>query len=252
MGDALSDFGDAKLVARILHWDFAQTVRDPGELFQLNFFHPARYVLAFSENLYGVSFFGFPLLAAGASAVFNYNVLLLLGMFLSALVGLGARPVRHGRSARLGGRRRRVRVSAVAHGADPAPAVPVGGVSLPDASLSSPVSRIGPPPRPGALRRRLRLERAGKRALRVLLGFSRGGRARMGLAARRSGAGSAHRRDRAGDGRGVASVSAVRGGLPRGVQALRVPTRPLRDPGVLRPVDGLSSRLARRTGCGGP
>ena len=85
MGDALSDFGDAKLVARILHWDFAQTVRDPSQLFQLNFFHPARYVLAFSENLYGVSFFGFPLLAAGASAVLNYNVLLLLGMFSSAL-----------------------------------------------------------------------------------------------------------------------------------------------------------------------
>ena len=85
MGDALSDFGDAKLVARILHWDFAQTLRNPGELFQLNFFHPARYVLAFSENLYGVSFFGFPLLASGASAVLNYNVLLLLGMFSSAL-----------------------------------------------------------------------------------------------------------------------------------------------------------------------
>ncbi len=85
MGDALSDFGDAKLVSRILQWDFAQTFRDPGELFQLNFFHPARYVLAFSENLYGVSFFGFPLLAAGASAILNYNVLLLLGMALSAL-----------------------------------------------------------------------------------------------------------------------------------------------------------------------
>jgi hypothetical protein len=85
MRDTLSDYGDAKLVARILHWDFAQTFRDPGELFQLNFFHPARYVLAFSENFFGVSLFGFPLLAAGASAVLNYNVLLLLGMFLSAL-----------------------------------------------------------------------------------------------------------------------------------------------------------------------
>ena len=85
MGSALSDYGDAKLVSRILQWDFAQTFRDPGQLFHLNFFHPARYVLAFSENLYGVSFFGFPLLAAGASAVLNYNVILLLGMFLSAL-----------------------------------------------------------------------------------------------------------------------------------------------------------------------
>ncbi len=85
MGNTLSDWGDAKLVARILQWDYAQTLRDPRELFQLNFFHPARYVLAFSENFFGVSLFGFPLLAAGASAVFNYNVLLLLGMGLSAL-----------------------------------------------------------------------------------------------------------------------------------------------------------------------
>ncbi len=85
MGDALSDFGDAKLNARILQWDFAQTLRGPGRLFQLDFFHPARYVLAFSENLYGVALFGFPVLAAGGSAVLNYNVLLLLGMFLSAL-----------------------------------------------------------------------------------------------------------------------------------------------------------------------
>ena len=85
MGDAISDIGDAKLNARILQWDFAQTFRDPLNLYQLNFFHPARYVLAFSENLYGVAVFGFPLLAAGASALVNYNVLLLLGMFLSAL-----------------------------------------------------------------------------------------------------------------------------------------------------------------------
>jgi len=85
LDDALSDVGDAKLIARILQWDYAQTLRDPLNLYQLNFFHPAKYVLAFSENLYGVAVFGFPLLAAGASALLNYNVLLLLGMFLSAL-----------------------------------------------------------------------------------------------------------------------------------------------------------------------
>ncbi len=83
--DALSDFGDAKLNARILQWDFAQTLRDPRQIFQLDFFHPARYVLAFSENLYGVAVFGFPILALGGSALLNYNLLLLLGMFLSAL-----------------------------------------------------------------------------------------------------------------------------------------------------------------------
>jgi hypothetical protein len=85
LGSALTDVGDAKLVTRILQWDFVQTFHDPLNLYQLNFFHPARYVLAFSENLYGVAVFGFPALAAGASALLNYNLLLLLGMFLSAV-----------------------------------------------------------------------------------------------------------------------------------------------------------------------
>ena len=85
LNDALTDVGDAKLVTRVLQWDFAQTFLDPLNLYQLNFFHPARYVLAFSENLYGVAVFGFPLLAGGASPLLNYNLLLLLGMFLSAI-----------------------------------------------------------------------------------------------------------------------------------------------------------------------
>jgi len=85
LSDGLADVGDAKLVTRILQWDYAQTLRDPLNLFQINFFHPARDVLAFSENLWGVSLFGFPLLAAGAAPLTNYNVILLLGMFLSAL-----------------------------------------------------------------------------------------------------------------------------------------------------------------------
>ena len=83
--DGMADLWDAKLNLRILHWDFHQTLRDPLDLFQLNFFHPARYVLAFSENLYGVALFGFPLFALGAPPVVVYNVLVLLGMFLSAL-----------------------------------------------------------------------------------------------------------------------------------------------------------------------
>ncbi|MGE5414904.1 MAG: hypothetical protein ACM3NW_12050 [Syntrophomonadaceae bacterium] len=85
LDDGLTDIWDAKLVARVLQWDFHQTLRDPLNLFQLNFFHPARYVLAFSENLWGVSLFGFPLLFLGGSPLLNYNVMLLLGMFLSAL-----------------------------------------------------------------------------------------------------------------------------------------------------------------------
>lgn len=85
VGDAMTDIWDAKLVARILQWDYHQTLHDPGHLFELNFFHPAHDVLAFSENLWGVSIFGWPLLALGATPLVNYNVLLLLGIFLSAL-----------------------------------------------------------------------------------------------------------------------------------------------------------------------
>ncbi len=80
----LADLWDAKLNAWILHWDFHQTFRDPLHLFDANIFYPARYALAFSENLFGASLFGFPLYAAGVSTLTAYNVLFLLGVFLSA------------------------------------------------------------------------------------------------------------------------------------------------------------------------
>src|SRR5262249_37753662 len=68
-----------------LHWDYHQTFHDPARLFDANIFYPARYALAFSENLYGASLFGFALYAAGVSTLAAYNVLFLLGMFLSAM-----------------------------------------------------------------------------------------------------------------------------------------------------------------------
>ncbi|MGH9400278.1 MAG: hypothetical protein ACRD00_07900 [Thermoanaerobaculia bacterium] len=85
LGSGLPDLWDAKLNAWILNWDFHQTFRDPLHLFDANIFYPARYVLAFSENLYGAAVFGFPLYAAGASSLLVYNVLFLLGMWLSAM-----------------------------------------------------------------------------------------------------------------------------------------------------------------------
>ena len=84
-GTGLGDLWDAKLNAWIFHWDYHQTFHDPLRLFHANTFHPAKYVLAFSENLWGAAVFGFPLFAAGASTTFVYNFLFLLGMFLSAL-----------------------------------------------------------------------------------------------------------------------------------------------------------------------
>lgn len=85
MGSGLGDLWDAKLNAWILHWDYHQTIHDPIHLFDANIFHPARYALAFSENLFGAAIFGFPLYAGGASTLFVYNFLFLLGMFLSAM-----------------------------------------------------------------------------------------------------------------------------------------------------------------------
>jgi hypothetical protein len=85
LSDGSGDLWDAKLNAWILHWDFHQTFRDPTHLFDANIFYPARYALAFSENLFGAAVFGFGLYAAGVSTLTVYNALFLLGMFLSAL-----------------------------------------------------------------------------------------------------------------------------------------------------------------------
>ncbi len=81
----MTDNWDAKLNTWVLGWDYWQTFHDPVNLFHANIFYPARYSLAFSENLYGIALLGFPLFAAGASPITVYNVLLLLGMWLSAV-----------------------------------------------------------------------------------------------------------------------------------------------------------------------
>jgi hypothetical protein len=85
MRSGMPDLWDDKLNAWIFHWDFHQVFRDPLRLFDANIFHPARYTLAFSENLFGAAVFGFPLYAAGASTLLTANVLMLLGMALSGI-----------------------------------------------------------------------------------------------------------------------------------------------------------------------
>ena len=85
VGDGLADLGDAKLTSWILNWDFHQLFRHPTALFQANIFYPSPYALTFSENLLGVSAFGFPLYALGLSALAVYNTLFLVGIFLSAI-----------------------------------------------------------------------------------------------------------------------------------------------------------------------
>jgi len=84
LGDRLNDLWDAKQNAWILDWDFRQTLHDPANLFQAPILHPARYALAFSENLYGGAVFGFPLRALGAPILVNYNLVFLFSMAFSA------------------------------------------------------------------------------------------------------------------------------------------------------------------------
>jgi len=87
MSRGMPDLFDDKLNAWIFHWDFHQFFQDPLRLFDANIFFPARYTLAFSENLFGAAVFGFPLFAAGASTLFTANFLMLLGMTLSGISG---------------------------------------------------------------------------------------------------------------------------------------------------------------------
>jgi hypothetical protein len=85
INDGLADLWDAKFTAWVLHWDYHQVFHDPLHLYDANIFYPARYTLAFSENLFGAALFAFPLYAAGVSTLAAYNLIFLLGVFLSAL-----------------------------------------------------------------------------------------------------------------------------------------------------------------------
>ncbi|MBW3565879.1 MAG: DUF4214 domain-containing protein [Acidobacteria bacterium] len=83
---AVNDPGDPLLNAWILHWDWLATFSS-RPLFHANIFHPDPWSLAFSENLYGIAIFTFPLRFAGASPLTAYNVAMIAGIALS---GYGA------------------------------------------------------------------------------------------------------------------------------------------------------------------
>jgi hypothetical protein len=79
--------GDPYINTWILDWDWHATFHQPGKLFHGNIFYPAKYSLAFSENLYGVAVVLFPLRALGATPLTAYNAAMLLGY---TLCGFGA------------------------------------------------------------------------------------------------------------------------------------------------------------------
>ena len=88
---AVSDPGDPFINTWILDWDWWATLHQPLRLFHANAFHPARYTLAFSENLYGLAVLLFPLRMFGAGPLTAYNVAFLAGFafcgFAAYLVG---------------------------------------------------------------------------------------------------------------------------------------------------------------------
>jgi hypothetical protein len=79
---AISDPGDPFLVSWILDWGYHATTHGLP-LFHGNILHPARYSLAFSEHMYGLTLLLSPLFAAGVAPLTIHNIALLLGFALS-------------------------------------------------------------------------------------------------------------------------------------------------------------------------
>jgi hypothetical protein len=78
--------GDPYLTMWILDWDHYATI-ERLPLFHTNAFHPARYSLAFSENLYGIALLLMPFRFAGVDVISAHNIAILAGFAFS---GFGA------------------------------------------------------------------------------------------------------------------------------------------------------------------
>jgi hypothetical protein len=81
---ARHDNADVMLNEWIVAWVEHQLPRDPVDLFDANIFFPARDALAFSEPLIIPALLGFPVRIAGGSPVLVHNVLVIVGLALSA------------------------------------------------------------------------------------------------------------------------------------------------------------------------
>ncbi|HJQ35725.1 MAG TPA: hypothetical protein VKB93_01170 [Thermoanaerobaculia bacterium] len=87
LGRAVAEPGDAFLVIWILDWDWWATLHQPLSLFHANMLYPAKYSLAFTENLYGIALLLFPFRAVGVGPIVAYNLAVIAGL---ALAGFGA------------------------------------------------------------------------------------------------------------------------------------------------------------------
>src|SRR5436190_2099633 len=75
--------GDPFITTWVLDWDWYATFHQPLHLFDADLFYPARYSLAYSEHLYGIAVFLFPLRAIAVSPIAAHNIAILAGFALS-------------------------------------------------------------------------------------------------------------------------------------------------------------------------
>jgi hypothetical protein len=84
METAVADEGDPLHLSWILDWDIHALTHAPLHVFDAPVFHPAKYPLAFSENLIGVAALCLPFHLLGFGPIAIYNVALLVGITLAA------------------------------------------------------------------------------------------------------------------------------------------------------------------------
>ena len=77
--------GDPYHLTWVLDWDWFATFHRPLHLFQANIFYPSRDAFAYSEHLYGMAVFLFPLRMIGISALTAHNLAVILGFAFSGL-----------------------------------------------------------------------------------------------------------------------------------------------------------------------
>lgn len=80
---AVSYPGDPYINTWILDWDWYATLHRPLDLFDANVFYPARYSLAYSENLYGIALMLFPFRALRVGPIAAHNMAMLIGFAFS-------------------------------------------------------------------------------------------------------------------------------------------------------------------------
>ena len=78
---------DAELTAWIVSWIAYTLPHEPQRLFAGNIFQPDARVLAYSEPLFVPALMGAPIRWFGGSAVLTNNILLIVGLWLTALAG---------------------------------------------------------------------------------------------------------------------------------------------------------------------